>query len=551
MVSTLGERHDKRQTPLVNAGYAARIATMTALVESFVDFHRTSDTMDTDKGGNHVQVVVLGCGLDVLGLWSLDADFVRVYEVDCPEICEAKRHALVSSGILKVSEKNTVDGISGEPVLEGFMESNSDSQRGSTREVAAMSNYVLLSVTDLRDIFSLQKALSVIDTCRPLLVVSELVLAYLGERGTDSILEFCASTLCTAPNSAVIAYEPMGAGDSCDNYIGVHSVTEGYKWAYGMQFESKLERGNAKRGDNANSKDEIYHPLGINCAQVERRIQRAGFSSSYACLAGTATAWSFALQSPELFDEHAALALHLRAYAVVCAFCENSTMALKRRMCPWSKEIRINDAVECMTDSGICILPIESQHQEQVRSLFQQTYQDLYEEYPAVKKMVKTALKTDLSGKKDASFRNAAIDASAIGSRYMGWGGAFIVAIESSTTNENIESHRLVGCVGVRPYGRSDMSMGGFGMHAYEIHRLAVDVNSRGRGIGKAMLAAVERFLALTLGRNSTHCLVATTPAMLKAANQLYQSVGFNLEKQFYMGKIAMNTYLKESDTKL
>ncbi|KAK1744462.1 hypothetical protein QTG54_004995 [Skeletonema marinoi] len=55
----------RRQTPLVNAGYAARMAVMTFMLEKWID-----SVVSRHHKNEGINVVVLGCGLDALGLWS-------------------------------------------------------------------------------------------------------------------------------------------------------------------------------------------------------------------------------------------------------------------------------------------------------------------------------------------------------------------------------------------------------------------------------------------------------------------------------------------------
>ena len=55
----------RRQTPLVNAGYAARMAVMTFILEKWID-----SVVSRHHNNEGINVVVLGCGLDALGLWS-------------------------------------------------------------------------------------------------------------------------------------------------------------------------------------------------------------------------------------------------------------------------------------------------------------------------------------------------------------------------------------------------------------------------------------------------------------------------------------------------
>jgi len=583
----------KRQTPLVNAGYAARIAAMTFLVEEFVLFHSTTSSV----GSSPINIVLMGCGLDVLSLYgySLQPNAVRVYEIDCPEICMVKRNALLSMDMLQSSsspstfeESSTTTTTEGQSTLyQGFLKfpqafttinKDDDNTPDNSSNTTSIPNYTLLSA-DLKDISSFQSSLesTTLDTSYPTLVISELVLAYLGKNGCDDILTYCGSQLCTVPGSVVIAYEPLGPEEMerVHSHEGVRivSVTDGYKRSYRKQFQLKLQRGSAnnkkttKENDdndaNHTNNNDVFHPLGSSCLDVEKRLKQVGFSSSHACYAGimvaTATGCHTRLRQPnknntsscafpttEPFDEHAALALHLRSYVVTCAFAKGTPNEIECHMCPWSRKAAIG-SLSITTENGILLSHIQKCDQEEVRDLFAKTYCTLYDDYPAVKKMVKTALKSDLSDKIDDDSTDA--DVSVIGHRYMDWGGIFLVAIDNSTPDNN---RRVVGCVGLRPCKRDEGDIRGNVRHSYEIHRLAVNEDCRGMGIGKALLLAVDRFVSLSLGRpNVKFQIVATTPEILIPANEVYQKMGFGIKEEKLMGKIRMNTYVKESKTEM
>ena len=112
----------RRQTPLVNAGYAARMAVMTFILEKWFD-----SVLSQHENIEGINVVVLGCGLDAVGLWSrnvLDETLIKyqqraedqtpklnVYEVDAWDNCVLKQHALERSGIVQVhrTTNNTDD----------------------------------------------------------------------------------------------------------------------------------------------------------------------------------------------------------------------------------------------------------------------------------------------------------------------------------------------------------------------------------------------------------------------------------------------------------
>ena len=88
----------RRQTPLVNVGYAVRVACLLETVQRFIHFHQHQQAATRSS----IQIVILGAGLDVTGLWALlssssSSSRIRVVEVDLPEICEAKKQAILQN----------------------------------------------------------------------------------------------------------------------------------------------------------------------------------------------------------------------------------------------------------------------------------------------------------------------------------------------------------------------------------------------------------------------------------------------------------------------
>ena len=81
---------NRRQSPLVNAGYASRVLSMTHSISSFCNYHEFAHAIDKTT----IQIVLLGCGVDVVGLWSsslVETNAIRIIEIDMPEICDIKR----------------------------------------------------------------------------------------------------------------------------------------------------------------------------------------------------------------------------------------------------------------------------------------------------------------------------------------------------------------------------------------------------------------------------------------------------------------------------
>lgn len=526
-----------RQSPLVNAGYAARLACMTYAVESFLSFHQKTNSLD-ESTTPPLQVVLLGCGLDVLGLWALShsPDTIKVFEVDVPEIAVAKKELLESMEWLQVTSTQQDDGdaISVQGVVSA---TESD-----------IVNYSIASC-DLKDPVSVEKALASVDKSIPTLVLSELVLAYLGQQGTDDLLSWCSLNLCAARGSVFAAYEVLGP--SSNNSMDVRSEIDGYKYQYSKKFQDKLERRVAQEGKTGDDKEETFHPLGDSPGAVKKRLSSDQFERSQTGLAGTVAACVFdrdkqmgggrSYKPCEPFDEHAALTLHLHSYVFLCAFAKETDIDLIRVMCPWTrvslfdmqpKVVRVDD------DSEICVRSIEAKDQQQTIQLFLETYKDLSKQVSSVSKMVNAALRTDLQCSVNETH-------SSIGSRYKTWGGVFLVAVESREVNDSSEPSTVIGCVGIRRCDASEGDVRGGIVNTFEIHRLAVDTSCRGRGVGKMLLRIVEEEFVRPELNGEAYRIIATTPSLLKQANPLYTSNGFRLMKQESIGEMAINTYVK------
>jgi O-methyltransferase involved in polyketide biosynthesis/GNAT superfamily N-acetyltransferase len=502
LLSLVCSDDQKRQSPLVNAGYAVRLAVVTSTVHSFIQHHANQP----------IQLVILGCGLDVLGLWahSIDPSNVTVYELDTPQISNTKKDLLLKN-------KLVVDLGSDGTLLKGRIADPADGDAASSDP-----NYHLFSC-DLRKIETVEQCLQTLDRSKPTLVLSELVLTYLGRLAMDNLLQWCAENVCSAPGSCLASFETLGPKAPIR-----HSVLEGYKQQYCQQFVDKLSRGLAKFDP-----DDLFHPPGYDVTSVETRYRKAGFNTSLAALAGHAMRQTLHCQEP--FDEHAALDLHLRSYVLVLGFPRCVDLGLVRLLCPWSSVVKHEfkpTTVQAVDGTDYTIRIIQAKDQENVRHLYRQTYEGLFEEYPSVRKMVKTGLKTDLSCNTDDAER----DYSTIGSRFGMTGGVFLVAVDN-------DKEALLGCVGLRLCQRHERRLRGDHEYTFEIHRLAVDPENRGKGVGKMLMEALDTFVAHELGDGDSYGLVATTPALLSAANSLYLSCGFQVEKEEAFGKMIINTF--------
>mmetsp|Transcript_25055 Transcript_25055/g.54623 ORF Transcript_25055/g.54623 Transcript_25055/m.54623 type:complete len:617 (+) Transcript_25055:82-1932(+) len=544
----------KRQTPLVNAGYAARMAAVSHAVGRFVLAHH-SDSLrgpceDVDGDRKPINIVLVGCGMEVLGIWasalSSCPSLVYVYEIDCEQICTAKRLALRNAGFVSGASSSHREGAGSTAIrLSGttsFRALQSKQQQKIPDFIPAGGSHYTLMASDLRNVSSIRKAMlnASFDHSYPTVVVSELVLAYLGQSYSNKFLEYISSEVCKAKNSLCFAYEPIGAETPAPGYP---LVVGGYVEDYCEKFHEKLNRG---RHDNDSiiSDADSCDVLGKGCMDTLSRFFGSGFGGPMGCcVAGIAASVAFGgkMTTRELFDEHLELAIHLQCYGTVSAFSHETDRSFAYDVCPWfqlsaasTHNCRVSDISEFVVlqdKSKIKISPIKNDDQERVREIFQTAYAELFDAYPSVRKLVKSALKTDLSGHSDVPCVRGA---SAINERYSCEGGGFWVA----TIADGNSVRKVVGCIGIRPNIFEDET-------TYEIQRLAVDDEYRSRGIGGALLCFVENFMSsISVGRNSCKVL-ATTPAVLDSANHFYKKRGYDCKEEKLVGKMVMNTYIK------
>mmetsp|Transcript_18566 Transcript_18566/g.26405 ORF Transcript_18566/g.26405 Transcript_18566/m.26405 type:complete len:624 (+) Transcript_18566:132-2003(+) len=556
----------RRQTPLVNAGYAARMAVMTFILEKWFD--SVLSRRENDVG---INVVVLGCGLDAVGLWSrnvLDDTLTKyqqcaedqtpklnVYEFDAWDNCVLKQHALERSGIVQVrrTTSNTDDESAQESSFCVLMEGTINKATGKDDQ----SDYHLIAM-DFRHIckdnYLLKNALDStgFDPAQPTIILSELVLAYIGYESTNAILQSMARHLLRDnEHSVFFCLEPMlptrTEQHHSTNEKQLLSVKESYARDYANQFLGKLNRGNSC---SSSDDDDVFHPLGSSREAIIARFVSCGFSISNIDAASLRKAVADVsrtrrLVAKEPFDEHVALALNLECYAVACASGRSSDGDLGRLL-PWLDQSMRNSS------SSIRIFPIEDSSQDTlVGNLYGRIYTHLYDKHPAIRKMVKSALKTDL-------LADSTNGSSAIQSRFKVKGGKFWIALE-------VESSDVVGCIGVRQrkineyddQGDTEGFSSAVSVVEYEVQRLAVDDKHRGKGIGKRLLNAVHEY-SLQQGSSVTNDmeiveqkrnglsvkLFAVTPDVLVNANNLYNAFGF-VKKESFEGGLTMNVYYK------
>ena len=540
-----------RQTPLVNAGYAARLSSMTLVLERWIS-NAVENSAGTDGHRPAINIVSVGCGLDPLSLWGAAAlqmlvsqdensrgqFHVAIHEFDTPENCRLKHHALSNANLLDEISIDTsqVQGAK-HPAFKG-------------RVITENDNVVIsysLAALDLRNLDSFPSALktSNVDSSHPTIVLSELVLAYVGEEGANGVLK-SVSTEVLAENklSMFLCLEPLFPTDAASPEV--MTVQQGYSSDYSEKFLGKLQKGHLDLEESMS----WLHSLGGNLHEVQSRLEECGFPPREVHCATLANVSSHVartrrvasptvLRAREPFDEHAALMMNLNCYCVVCAFSISAVKDdmddWKQNVCPWRIKRPLVEIGQISTLN----------EDRQVRQLYSHIYVEYYNEYPVIRKMVKSALKMDLNIKAFEEGREQSV----IADTFRQKGGSFWVAKDKDSN--------VIGCVGIglRKKRKPTAEVLTNWIAEYEVQRLAVSSSCRGNGIGRQLLRAIEDTVTkheagLKSSYSPTACTVdlklwAVTPEPLHAANKLYQACRFVRVESFQSGKIRMNVYCK------
>lgn len=484
-------------TILVQLGYAVRMRIVLSILDQFLLYHADSPAL---------QFVNLGSGLDVLGLYALqkaaaattNRKKLMVLEVDGPAICTVKHEQLFS----KV------------PWLK---------KEGGERYAHRYCPKFQLELIEADLNGPPETILKHIDATIPTLVLSELVLAYLDD-ATVLLKALVEHLDC---RSCIALYEPLGPQSCC----GSGSIHNLYKAHYTAQFHNKLQRGTIRKPkQNHNNQNDCcgpaFHSFAPSPATSMQSLTTAGVAKAYATCAGRVDS-ALRLKDTDLFDEHAALTLHLSSYVVCCGFleCTPNNWLLRHSLCNWSFPISPRSFIGQNTTYWISI--IEATDERSVRDLFSKTYQPWLEQFPAIRKMVKTTLRKDLGVVQSTETH------SAIGEYYRTAGGAFLVITDTSRS-------LVMGGVGIRKCNAKEKQSRNLSGSVYEIHRLFVSADVRGRGIGSQLLASA---MELVRRARPPVQMIATTPTILQGANQFYCAMGFQTLDETDVGELTMRTY--------
>lgn len=184
-----------KHPPLINRGYHARVATVRAVLDAFLDASFTCD----EAVGKHRQVVSIGAGFDtnyfrLVGNenqnGSSTTTTLRYVELDFPSLMEDKARVINGSDELKKSIGKDGMGRIPQDVL-----SRSSDSRESLSYFSSSAKAYFLCGCDLREVSSLKSALkaTTLDPTLPTLFLSECCLAYLTPGEAKGVLEWAAS----------------------------------------------------------------------------------------------------------------------------------------------------------------------------------------------------------------------------------------------------------------------------------------------------------------------------------------------------------------------
>ena len=613
----------RRQTPLVNAGYAVRVLSISHAIRSFVSYHKFLSSSQrqgqaqTRKGPKRrIRIVFLGCGVDVIGIWSRslvqnnDNILLTVIEIDKLEICSIKKEMITSKGMVKNLVEHAYNSTTEEANVKRYYSGNIvvSPHESSANYNDDCCDYVLIP-GDLMDTSTLEPILLLDNKYDeenvPTLVVSELVLSYISPSCTKQLLQWCSNRLCVTNDSAFVSLEPLGFSgmlsqqppklESNNNCETIVTVEEGYRRDYCQKFHNKMEHGRSStKIENQTALlpcNGLFHPVASSAEEFSCTMRNCGFdrtssTTNLGTISSIAASWvsnskcdNNILLCPDVFDEHAALIMHLQSYGFACGLVATQTQERKdhtdfslfrRLLCPWERRrpdlALVKSGLPIMDlRGGILYDEIEVGDEASVRRLFQDTYNKEYtDKYPAIRKMVRGALNHDLretvlsnvNGGSQLSQVTLSSD-STIGEFYRSSGGIFLVAakyagqyLPHSGIGDTTDSHpiqskvrQIVGCVGIR-LGKNEGPSRNF-----EILRLAVAAEHRGQGIGKALLRSVEAY-TIQRWKNQQHKrlrFVANTLTILEDASKLYERFGYKAETDTSLGNtLVLRSYTKD-----
>lgn len=507
-----GDEDVKRQTPLVHAGYALRIHAVLSVVRNFVSYHHDA---------SNLQIILLGGGMDVTGLWAGQGfpDLMKcVIEVDLPTVCAAKQKMLRASALINFDD----EGMTKSRVHRGNF-----AQHSSTR-------YALVEL-DLRQENTEWKSEleGLWDPQSPTLVISEVVLAYIGQEAIDRVLSSWANALKGHSTSCLILLEPLGQQKSENiqhNIPRPRNVLQNFQAAYTKMFHAKLERGVQKKAGLVEEEHVCsFAPIGSSPRQVARRLRSAQWPEVVAV--------SLAHVSPNLrttnepFDEHAALLLHAQSYVVACAFTCTERALFRRVVAPWQSTV-----APVRVKNHQWIVTIDQSEEKVVKELFIDGYADLTRTNKSVHRLVQSTFKKDLILTEVGSDMEGMKFNSHFAKYYQDRGGCFWVAVDA-------KAQKITGFIALSKASPEAKGILGKHPHTFEVHRLYVVPEYRSQGVAGHLMDVLQQFALSRVPAGTTVTFVAYTLELLVSANRFYERRGFVLEEKLPLPEVMMLAY--------
>ena len=525
----------RRQTPLVNAGYAVRVSLLTSVLKNLLVGFKSQSIKGEDS--RIVNVMILGGGFDIIGSWLVIVAErlkieLRIFELDGSSNSRMKQRCLsMNNSTVQVNED-------GDVLIKGC----------SVKHKYSCIECDLRNIADVHNAIFGSKKKS-LNPLMPTIILSELVLSYLGGVAARGLVRFLSSKILIADNSCFIAYEVKGGIElGIDQYSTTPKSLDKkcmsfstFDQRYCEMFQEKLDRGKS-----LNEIEERFNSVTESASSIVNEfrdmlddvfVMSAHDAAMYCCTK---------MEAPEMFDEFTALNLHLQCYTVTAAFSPNTSLEfVEDTLSCWRSELQ---QAECK--ATVSIQTVEKRHHDEVRRLFQSTYSFISNENKAIRKMIKTALKTDLKSVADA----LSPDESSIRHHYNAAGGNFLVAsLESQKlrSGDGDVSEAILGFIGVKKCNQTEHMAflpKNSKDHVYEIHRLAVDKDFRRMKVGsrlmKSLLKWLKDSLCIQAEGDPQIYMIATTLSILKEANQFYVRHGFELIEEKKAGTLVYNLFL-------
>jgi ribosomal protein S18 acetylase RimI-like enzyme len=379
-------------------------------------------------------LVILGSGYDPVGIWAtLRYPRVKVWEIDNADVVSVKAAML--------SKARHYDS----------------------------SRHFILPPCDLNQSFPSFFKTSVVDTTFPTLFLSELVLSYVSESGVSAILDTIADV-----NGTLVAYELRTPPPTNKPPTNSTIVRHGHN--YKAQFAAKLCAGSSNNTSSNNTLETTS--TFTTPTAITAKLSSHGF------LPPTIVD-DTDLKPIGPFDEHAAMHLYLKSYMLITAqACP--TLGLRGASLP------INNT-KLVTLSTLPPTQERDSLQSAATSLVTLAYRSLSEAHAPVRRMIKSAVKSELGD---------------LHNYYGADGDVFYVVLDETTED-------VVACIGVKVWVQ-----GKGGENVYTIKRLVVHPGYRRRGLGKLLLEKVMK------DKNSV-TFEATTVTVASEAMALYERLGW------------------------